>query len=83
LKALIFSRHHLLTKSLEKKRCETWRQKAAKGGNEFAAICRNGAWKIAALCRLMTPAVAAICRIRGLISSRFNFHLLATTLFRR
>jgi hypothetical protein len=58
------------------------RNVAAKGGNEFAAICRNGAWKIAALCRLMTPAVAAICRIRGLISSRFNFHLLPTTVFR-
>jgi hypothetical protein len=82
LKALIFSRHHLLTKSLEKKWCETWRQKAAIGGNEFAAICCNGVWKFAALCRLTTPAVAAICRIRGLISSHFNFHLLPTTIFR-
>jgi hypothetical protein len=55
---------------------EMWRQKAAKGGNEFAAICRNSAGKFAALGRLLTPAVAAICRLRSLISSPFNFHLL-------
>jgi len=83
LKALIFSRHHLLTKSLGEKWCETWRQKATKGGNEFAAICWNDVGKFAALCRLMTPAVAAICRIRDLISYHFNFHLLPTAELRQ
>jgi len=61
---------------------ETGRQKAAKGGNEIAALCRNGARKLAAFCCLMTPAVAAICRRCGVNSSHFNFHLLSTTVFR-
>jgi hypothetical protein len=37
-------------------------QKAAKSGNEFAAIGRNGFGKFAANCHRKTPAVAARCR---------------------
>jgi len=36
---------------LEKTRLETERQKAAKGGNEFAAICRFNLPPFVAFCR--------------------------------
>jgi hypothetical protein len=36
---------------LEKTRLETERQKATKGGNEFAAICRFNLSLFAAFCR--------------------------------
>jgi hypothetical protein len=66
-----------------KTRPEIKRQKAIKSGNRLAAICRIRSQTFAASCRFMTPAFAAICRIRGLISSRFNFQLLLTLIFRR
>ena len=56
------------------------RQKAAMNLPLFAAMTGEILPPLAALCHRELPEFAAV---RGAVSSNFNFHLLATTVFRR
>jgi len=56
------------------------RQKATMNLALFAAMTGEILPPLAALCHRQLPEFAAV---RGAVSSNFNFHLLATTVFRR
>jgi hypothetical protein len=64
------------------------RGRATKGGKLRQGVCRNLSHPLPNFCRHLPPFVTGNCRnlspfaaVRGAVSSHFNLHLLATTVF--
>jgi hypothetical protein len=74
------SPNNFVGKKRDVKTRDKLRQKAAMNLPLFAALTGEILPPLAALCHWQLPEFAAV---RGTVSSNFNFHLLATTIFRR
>jgi hypothetical protein len=74
------SPNEIVSKKCSLKARSKLRQKATMNLPLFAAMTGEILPPLAALCHRQLPEFAAV---RGAVSSNFNFHLLATTVFRR